>query len=217
MQEGIAHKIPRNQVFHSLDFKDEFYMVKSGYVKRSSIRRIDSRSVQAIYGPGYFFPLTPMFKLYLNLHLSPTDTSYFYEAITDVEVYTLSSKQLLAALENDKTVAVDLLYESGRRLKSNIHSLENNVWKDGTKRLAHHLVYLSEEFGKDESTGSRLEIRSRILVPLTAVDLSEQLDISEKEVNTDIAVLTKRNLISMDGDSVVILNVDMLKDVYLEK
>ena len=215
-REGTLHKIPKGQVFHSLDFKDEFYVLKKGYVKRSSIRRIDARSVQAIYGPTYFFPLTPVFKIAFDLTLGEEGSSYFYEAMTDIEVYVMERKKMAELMEADQTLYSDLLYESGRRLKSNIHNLENNVWKEPVHKLAYHLVYLANEFGRLEQNGT-FGRRVRIQVPLSVRDLSEQLDITEAEIAAEQKKLVKRNLIEVKGEIITIVSLEMLKDIYLEK
>lgn len=209
LSKGKLQKYKPGQFIYSLDFAEELFLVNKGYVKRVSARGPASPSVQAVYGPGYFFPLTPMFKTVQGLKLSEDHNIYIYEAINSAEIYSIEAEQLQAALNTDPTLYVDLMYEAGRRLKSNIHRLENIALRSDYKKLAHHLVFLADEFGKPSDGGSKM------LLPLSPQDLAEQLDIPVDATEEELIKLEQIGLIKQAGRYIHITDVVLLKAAYL--
>jgi CRP-like cAMP-binding protein len=214
VKNGSVEKFSKDQVFYALDFKEELYVVKKGYVKRYAVTEENSRVIESIYGPGYFFPLTPVYKQLLKLNLSQEGLTYVYQAMTDVEVQGISSEKLSAATEEDPKIYRDLLYEAGRRLRANINRLASNALKDDYKKVTHQLAYLAEEFGEVKSQDIKTGIK--IKVPLTPIDMAEQLNISVEIVDAVMARLEKHGLlVAGKGNKLFLPDVDMLKDGYL--
>jgi CRP-like cAMP-binding protein len=198
---------------HSLDFADELYYINTGFIKRYCVTEIGSRSLQAIYGPGQFFPLTPIFKNYLDLTLGESQATYLYEAMSDVEICKIPNDVLTAALEKTPELYKDLLFEAGQRLRSNIHSLENNAYQDAEKKIAHHVMFLAEEFGDDTRTG--IQVGVTLPFKMTIQDFVDQLNVASEDAEAAIAHLKNLNILICNQGSIVIPDMDMLRDVYL--
>lgn len=211
-KNGTAQAYSKGQVIYSLDFEAELYLVDSGYVKRYSVTNVNSRVVQAIYGPGYFFPLTPVIRKFLSFDVSEEHATYVYEAITDVEIRGVSINKLAATAKTTPAIYEDILFEAARRLKSNIHRLQNIELPDSYKKLAHHLTYLAQEFGKVSKRGVKTGME--ILFPLTAVDMAEQLNLSTESARESLDKLQENGLIRIAGDIIRVPDINLLKDVY---
>lgn len=211
-RRGKPESYKKGQVFHSLDFDDKVYMIKSGYVKRSAVNE-RSRVIESIYGPGYFFPLTPVFNKLSDLNLGQDDNTYIYNAMTDVEIKSLKLEELEEAIEANTDLYAGLLYEAGRRLKANINRLAGNALGDDYRKVAHQLVCLADEFGKLEQKGPKQGIK--IAVPLQATDMAEQLNISPEVVKAIMSDLEARKLLNIKRKLLHIPDVDLLRDTYL--
>src|SRR4051812_14767244 len=113
IQAGKITRHTKGKLFHSLDFNEELYVVKTGFVKRYSVSEDNSRTIESIYGPNYFFPLSPIFMNLFELDLNQESHTYVYQAMTDVELYSISSVKLLQTLKEQPELYADLLYETG--------------------------------------------------------------------------------------------------------
>jgi len=213
IQAGKVQKHPKEQVIYSLDFKEELYIVKSGYVKRYQVTDGSNNVIESIYGPGYFFPLTQVYKRLLNFGLSQEDVTYIYQAMTDVEIQGINSEALTEAAKNDPDLYIDLFYEAGRRLKANINRLASNALKNDYQKVTHQLVYLAEEFGKHEVRHDKQGLR--LMVPLQPKDMAEQLNISVEVADAVMNSLTQKGLLTTRGSHLIVPDLNLLKDAYL--
>jgi CRP-like cAMP-binding protein len=136
MRQGPLQKFRKGQIIYSLDFEEEFYMVNKGFVIRYLVKDVKKRSIQSLYGPGYFFPLTPVYKSLMNYSLNEQYARYMYEAVTDAEIYSISNAKLMEIIQKNMAIYGDILYEAGKRFKSNIQRLENNALSSNLKKIA---------------------------------------------------------------------------------
>jgi CRP-like cAMP-binding protein len=213
VKQGSTETHSAGEIFYSLDFKEELYIVKSGYVKRYAVTEENIRVIESIYGPGYFFPLTPVFKKLLNFNLSQESNTYVYQAMTNVEIQGISSELLVAAVAKTPELYADLLYEAGVRLRANINRLSSNALKDDYKKVTHQLAYLAEEFGEIDELGVKTELT--IQVPLESIDIAEQLNIDDAVVIEAFQKLIEQGVMTMTDRFITILDVNLLKDAYL--
>lgn len=211
--KGPIESYAQGQVFYALDFKAELYVVKKGYAIRYATSEGNNKVMESIYGPGYLFPLTPVYTNILHLDLSRENNTYFYEAMTDLELQGTTTEQLKAAVEEDPLLYRDLLYEAGIRLRANINRLASNAIKDEYKRVTHQLVYLAEEFGEVVNRDTKTEIKLKL--PLTPLHMAEQLNISEEVAAEAFSRLEEQGLIDTSNSSIYISDISLLKDVFL--
>ena len=209
-EHGKLETHPANQVFHAQNFKDTMFMLKRGYVKRYQVTDSENRVIELIYGPGHIFPLSQLYKKVFGIEQNQDNLIYVYQAMTDIEIYGLSDNVIYEELQKNHDLYIDLYYEAGLRLKSNIERLASNALKDEYKKVAHQLVCLADEFGTEDDGGS-----VTIHLPLRPVDMAEQLNISTDVAEAVMGSLLSRGLISNKDDIISIPQMAPLKDVYL--
>lgn len=213
-QKGELESQSAGQIFHSQNFDETLFMLKSGYVKRYQITQDNKRTIELIYGPGHIFPLSQLYKRLFGIQQNQDNLIYVYQAMTDIEILRVNDDVVLDALQAEPLLYVDLFYEGGLRLKSNIERLASNALPDEYKKIAHQLVSLADEFG--ETIGEIGEHAVKILVPLEPIDLAEQLNISPKVAEAVIASLDQTGIITISDDHyITVPDVDLLKDTYL--
>jgi CRP-like cAMP-binding protein len=206
LQGGTFYRRLKGQTLQTFE-RPTVSIIAKGYVKRYLIAKDGTVSVQSIYGPGYFFPLTTAFLALFEQRLSSGDETYYYEAVTDVEYYSLSVEQFALAAQQNPLIYKEMLYEAGRRLQSNIQQLENMALKNAYRRVAHLLVYFAMLYGQKAAGGTQL------VVPLTHQDIGDMLDLSRETVSREIAKLKTRGLIATDK-TIVIPDINALKAIY---
>ncbi len=202
MQNGRSYKLPKGQIIQSTEDRRVFNLIESGYVKRYLIANDGSLGVQVLYGPGDIFPITLGFSVIFGQTVNESPETYYYEAITPVEIHTVDETTLKEAVDRDPVLYKDLLAISGKRLHSTLHGLENLTLSNSYRRVAHELLYLAQRFGEKKATGTV------ILIPLTHQDLADILSLTRETVSTCMVQLREKKLISTDKK---ILIKDMLK------
>ena len=210
---GKKQEFTAGELVHSLDFDEELYFIKSGYIKRYSVTEPGKRSLQAIYGPNFFFPLTPIIKRLTGIDLGDEHATYIYESLGSAEVYHISLSDLQDELAQKPILYKDLLHEAGRRLRSNIHGLENNSLPSTEKKVAHHLSYLAEEFTLTDS--GDLSATRTIPFAITAQDLADQLNVPVEDAANTLNKCISSGIVAFIGGETQILQLAMLKDLYL--
>jgi len=203
--KGRQYKIPKGQIIQSTDDRRVFNYLKNGYVKRYLISNDGTYGVQVIYGPGDIFPITLAFSAIFEREINESPETYYYEAMTDVELYTTDESTLKEAVEDNPKLYRDLFGICGIRLHSTLHGLENLTLSNSYHRVAHEIAYLGKKFGEATADGTKIK------VPLTHQDLADILSLTRETVSTAMVQLRKNKLI-MTNKSIVIPDIIKLEE-----
>ena len=190
MGSGRNYKIPKGQIIQSTDDRRVFNYLKSGFVKRYLISNDGSYGVQVIYGPEDMFPITLAFSAVFNRNINESPETYYYEAMTDVELYTIDEATLNEAIQKDPELYKDLFGICGVRLHSTLHGLENLTLSNSYHRVAHEILFLAKKFGAKKAKGTEIQVQ------LTHQDLADILSLTRETVSTAMVQLRKNKLIT---------------------
>lgn len=169
------------------------YYINSGYVKRYSISAEGTKSVQVIYGPGDFFPLTLALNSLLDQSIYQGLETYYYETMDDAELVAVDAEILNRAIDANPILYRDILAVAGNRLHSNIQRLENQSLENTYKKVAHQLIFYARRFGRETQEGTE------IMVPLTHQDIAEVLSVARETVTREMAKLRDKGSIKVGG------------------
>ncbi len=189
MSQGTRVKLPKGQVIQSTDNEIKLFQIKNGYVKKYMILNDGTHGVQILYGPGDIFPLTVAFKELFDQDLYKGPEAYYYETMSETEMYSIDNDSFVRAVRADTLLYRDLFSEAGRRLHFNIQSLENISLHNSYNRVAHQLVFFARMFGERKISGIRIKI------PLTQQDIADMLSITRETVSLSMTQLKERKLI----------------------
>lgn len=203
--KGRQYKIPKGQIVQSTDDRRVFNLVDKGYLKRYLISNEGTYGVQVIYGPGDIFPITLAFSALFGREINEGPETYYYEAMTELELYTLDEIDVVEAIKKDPILYKDLFAICGNRLHSTLQGLENLTLKTSYQRVAHELLYMAKKFGEKKANGTV------ILVPLTHQDIADMLSLTRETVSTAMVQLRKKKLITT-GKSICVPNLEKLAD-----
>ena len=197
IQSGRRYKLSKGQMIQSTEGLKSIHLIKSGFVKRYLISNDGNLAIQVLYGPGYIFPVTLAFQALLDQEIYEGPEIYYYEAMTDTELYRLDETTLVEAVKSNPGLYKDLFSVAGRRLHATLHGLENLTLRTSYKRVAHELAYLALEFG--EQKGSSVELS----LPLTHQDLANILSVTRETVSTCMVDLREKGLIKTNRNIVI--------------
>lgn len=197
LHHGRHYKLPKGQIIQSTEDRRVFNLIESGYVKRYLIANDGSLGVQVMYGPGDVFPITLAFSAIFDQKINESPETYYYEAVTPMEMFTVDEATLKLAVEKDPKLYKSLLAIAGKRLHSTLHGLENLTLSNSYRRVAHELLYLAMRFGEEKDEGTR------IIVPLTHQDLADILSLTRETVSTCMVQLRDKKLITTNKNIVI--------------
>lgn len=197
MLKGRRFKLTKNQIIQSTDDRRVFNYIVSGYVKRYLIANDGSLGVQVIYGPGDVFPITLAFSILFDQTINESPETYYYESMTEGEIYTINEVDLKETVEKNPRLYRDLMSVAGKRLHSTLHGLENLTLKSSYYRVAHELFYIAQRFGEQTDKGIKIQI------PLTHQDLADILSLTRETVSTCMVQLRENGLITTNKNIIV--------------
>jgi len=161
--------------------------------------------VQVIYGPDDIFPITLAYGAIFNRAINEGAETYYYEAMTDSEIYTVDEKVLIDAVASRPILYKDLFSIAGQRLHSTLHGLENLTLENSYHRVAHEILYIAKKFGEKKGGGVVIKI------PLTHQDLADILSLTRETVSTAMVQLRKQGLISTNK-SIEVKSIQKLEE-----
>lgn len=207
LRNGRHYSVGKQQIVQSTEDRQVVNIIKSGFFRKYLITNDGSVGVQIIYGPQDIFPITILYKKLFNQPLYGGMETFFYEAMSPSEVYTVDVDQLVDAIKEDPHLYSDLLQETGRHLEFCINSLENLSLRNAEKRIAHMLCYFCRKFGVESKEGIRIDL------PLTHQNIGEILNITRETVSTNIKGLRDRGLlIAQSNSSIVVPDLSKLEE-----
>lgn len=212
-KQGKTEKYKEGQIFHAQNFPQKLFYLRRGYVKRYQATKPEKKVLELIYGPGQIISLSQLYKKVFRVDQNQDNFIYVYQAMTDVEMKSIGLGFILKELEKDPELYKDFFYQSGINLRSNIFRLASNALKDDYQKVAHQLVSLTYEFGGMEEGDVRKTFK--LPLPEAPIDMAEQLNISKEVATAVMDSLTKNKIIKVNGSTVTILDIDLLKDIYL--
>src|SRR3954468_10945355 len=109
MLAGRKFNLTKGQIIQSTDDRRVFNYIVSGYVKRYLIANDGSLGVQVIYGPGDVFPITLAFSILFDQSINESPETYYYESMTEAEIYTINESDLKESVEANPRLYRDLM------------------------------------------------------------------------------------------------------------
>lgn len=207
LNDARRQKLSRGEVMPDSEVKSFLHLIITGYIKRYSIANDGAQSIQVIYGPGDAFPLTPVFESLYSMTIYHGSGSFYYEAMTEVELRSLNLLSLNDAVEAEPLLHKDLMQIAGDRLNSNIQQLENMSLRSTNRKIAHLLAYYAQKFGKDTKMGRVIEI------PLTHQTIADSLHVARETVSRRMTRLEEKNII-ISEKQIIVKDMTALKKEY---
>lgn len=190
-----------NTIFYEGDQPERVYFIKKGFVKLYHLSTEGKSTVIYLYGPGGMLGLRALTGKNQCLRHNA-------EALTDVEILTISRRDYLNILNQNPNYLIDLLHAFIERLNVTERKLEGFITTDATARIANFISTIGVKFGEpalgcpDGKKGNG----TIIPVPLTHQLIAEFVGSVRETVTIALNNLEKEGVLKIGKGKITILN-----------
>ena len=175
-------------IFFEGDEGNGFYMVGEGKVKIFKLSPMGKEHILHIFGQGEPFGEVPVF------HGWPFPASA--EALVKTRTFFFPRNRFVQLVEANPAIALNMLAVLSMRLRRFATQIENLSLKEVPARLANHLIYLSEEQGRED----------KVELEISKGQLASLLGTIPETLSRIFAKMTEEGLIKVDGKVIYLLD-----------
>ena len=177
----------------------EVYFLKKGFVRLYLITLTGREITFNIYKPGTYFPLTWAIGNLPNF--------YFFEALTNVTVYTAPRKKLLELVKNNPKLLFALTKRTYIGLDGIVRLTQTLLTENAHGKLISVLLVLGRRFGRKKTNGDLV-----IRLPLTHRILASLANMSRETASLELEKLQKEKTITYNGHSITINKLQKIEE-----
>lgn len=192
--ESVRKKTP---IFFPGDPSQQVYLLKEGRVKISRISEEGREVTIALLEPGEIFGELEV------LGDSPRDT--LAEALDDSQICVVNKELFLQMIRSKPEFSFRLTKLIGMRMQKIESRVEDLVFKDVPARLAHLLLDLAKNYGRETPQGTFLQIK------ITHQEIANLIGSIRETVSAILGEFKRDGWISFEGRQMTLLRSDLLK------
>lgn len=200
-----SHLVKKGTViFNEGDPLERLYFIEKGFVKLYRLSSEGRETIIYLHGPGNVLGVRALTS-------EDECARHFAEAITDLQINTLTRKEYFEIIEKNPEYLVDLLHIFINRLNYTEKKLEGFIITDTTARVAYFLADIVERFCK---ISNHIELP----LPLTHQRIAEFVGSVRETVTLSIQRLEKEKVLKIENKGkIIILDFKKLKDYSQNK
>ena len=182
-------------ILYQFDPGDSLYIISRGKVKVVLFSKDGKEVLLSNLGPGEFFGEMSL--------LDGLPRSASVVALEDSEVLVLNRKDFLELIRNLPEIALRILTEMSKRLRSADQKIGSLILMDVYGRVARVLVELAEKEGKRVNDDIVIETKLR------QQDIANMVGASRETVSRVLKDFVQNGFITIDGKKIIIHNADL--------
>lgn len=175
--------------------------LKQGFVREYGISQEGIEVSIHIFVPNAYFPM--------SLVLSKIPNRYYYEALTDCEIYHAPKEAIIKFLKEHHEVLLDLTKRVLGGLDKLSARIEYLSYGTAYEKVVSTLLYLSSHFG--EKKGNIVHIKETF----THRDIGSLAGITRETTSREWEKLERKGVLSFKNHHIVINNLQKLKEELL--
>jgi len=167
-------------------------VVTAGIVRAYIITPEGGEQTVTLYGPGDMFPFAWAFG-------QATKALYFYEALSDVELLTVSKEDFLAEIDNNQESAQAFTRLLSKHYAALLFRITGLVQSRAIEKVAYTFYYLTTRYGTELSP-----THYQIDLVITQAMLATLIGQSRESTTRNIKELRKRNIVQYKNSRYVV-------------
>ena len=175
-----------------------FYL-KTGTVRQYTISKEGEEQTLTLYKPIAYFPMMWAINNTLN--------TYYFEALTEVEVYRAPKEAVVDFIKKEP----DVLYDLTSRIYSGMHGLlsrmEYLLFSSAYNKILFTLINNATRFGK--------QIDGEIHLQMTHKDIAAFSGLTKETISREIKKLEEKGLVRNENQLLIIKDVKILENELL--
>lgn len=176
------------------------FYIKQGYVREYSISVEGVEVTIHIFAPHTFFPMTWV--------IGDIKNRYYYEAFTDLEVYSASKEKVKEFLHQNPDVVYDLTTRLLHGLDRFTTRIEQLAHAKASIRMISTVLFLVRHFGKAE--GSTVTLTEKF----THREIAAFAGVTRETASREWEQLKRDRLISQDNHHIIIPDLKKLQEKF---
>lgn len=185
----------RETLFHQGEIGNGFYIVQTGRVKVFQLSASGREQILHVFSMGDHFAEVPAF----DGQAFPASA----EALEHTTVLFFPRQLFLALLEQNPSLAINMLKSAARHLRRFSHMIDDLSLKEVPGRLATHLLHLSEQ--ADQADWVKLNLSKR--------ELASLLGTIPETLSRVLFRLSAEGLIVVEGTHIQLVDREALRDI----
>lgn len=178
------------------------YYLKKGHVREYGMSLQGREITLHIFAPHSYFPMMWV--------LADISNRYYYEALTDVEVYSVPKDKVLTFLKNNPDVLYDLTRRAFIGLDKLTSRIEHLAYGKAYHKVISILLYLTRHFG--EKNNDKIDIKHKF----THRDIGSLAGVSRETASRAWEMLQSKGLVQYYRKTIVINDVEKLEEFLLK-
>ncbi len=175
-----------------------FYL-KEGFVKQYAISHNGDELVINVFKPIAFFPM--------NWAINQTPNKYFYEAMSDVELWRAPREEVITFIKNNPDVLYDLISRVFSGVDGLLTRMTYLMSGSAYARLITELLIYVNRFAKGNSPAT---------LTISEKDIAAQSGLTRETVSREVKILKEKKLVTSVKHQLIIQDVAKLT-VELER
>lgn len=171
--------------------------LKNGLVRQYVLSKKGDVMVVHIFRPGAFF--------LMMWAINNTPNSYYFEAITPVEVWVAPLKDVKEFVKKDPEILYDFTSRILKGLDGVLKRFENLTFDPAYSKVASLLSYFARQFGKKKGNGTQIEY------PLTHREVASWIGTARETASLQMEDLKRRGIITFKGRSIIVRDMKKLE------
>lgn len=191
------HSYKKGEIMIRADDEPQGIMyLTSGRVKAYSISRKGEEVIVNIFKEGSFLPM--------SWAVNDSPNTYFYEALTQVELWRAPKADVLSFLHSEPEVLFDLLRRVYIGMDGVLMRMAYLMGEDAYTRLVAELLISGKRFGLINEAKS-------VELHLSEKDLAAQTGLTRETINREIKKLKEKKIVSLQRDQLIITDLALLE------
>ena len=176
-----------------------FYLT-SGYVKEYAISKNGDELIINVFKPIAFFPMS------WAINLTPNE--YFYEAVTDAEVWRIPKEKVVNFIKNNPDVLYDLMSRVFHGTDGMLTRMTYLMAGKAYARFIIELIIHAKRFGEKENGTIKIKISEK--------DLAAQAGMTRETVSREMKILKDKKFVLFTKNTLVINDLNKLEKELAE-
>lgn len=201
LSEFPIRKYSKGQLLiHPEDEHASIYYMQTGRVKQYCLTDGGSEVVVNICRDKMLFPD------YAILEQNASKSSYYFEAITDIEVRIIPAEKLKQFVAENKDVMLEFLYAAQKKVELMAKKMAYMSASTAYYRLLHELVNECQEVVPNKGRKG-----ATILLPMYEYELASQTGLSRETANRELKKLKQKNIVAIHNKYIMVKDFLRLK------
>lgn len=183
-----------------------FYL-KNGVIKQYAISKKGEELVLNVFKPVSFFPM--------GWAINKTQNDYYYEAITDVEVYKTPREKVVEFLRSNPDVLYNLMERIYRGLDGLFTRMTYMMSGGAYDRLITEIVIQAKRFGRYKtvpSAGVNKFENNEIEMHISEKELAAQAGMTRETISREMKILKDKGFVSFNKNTLLIHDLTKLEE-----